>query len=114
MTLHQAFGFEYGAKQHSTWSEKKLAKFRHNLSNLKLIIIDEMSLMDSDKLYKLHFRLCQIFQSEDLFANIGIILIGDILQVRADLNKVVQNLPSLQCQLLAQTGQFHCSQKCIE
>ena len=95
MTLHQAFGFEYGAKQHSTWSEKKLARFRHNLANLKLIIIDEMSLMDSDKLYKLHFRLCQIFLSEDLFANIGIILIGDILQVRADLNKVVQKLPIL-------------------
>ena len=81
MTLHQAFGFEYGARQHAPWSEKKMARFRHNLKNLKLIIIDEMSLMDSDKLYKLHFRLCQIFQCEDLFANVGLLLIGDMLQV---------------------------------
>ena len=88
MTLHQAFGFEYGATKHSPWSEKKLAKFRHRLSNLKLIIIDEMSLMDSDKLYKLEYRLRQVFQSDDLFANIALILIGDLLQVSIPNNKL--------------------------
>ena len=88
MTLHQAFGFEYGAQTHAPWSEKKLAKFRHSLSNLKVIIIDEMSLMDSDKLYKLQNRLCQIFQSDDLFANIALILIGDLLQVSILKNKL--------------------------
>ena len=95
MTLHQAFGFEYGAKKHSPWSDKKLAKFRHSLSNLKVIIIDEMSLMDSDKLYKLQLRLCQIFQSDDLFANISIILIGDILQVSILISNLVGDFTHL-------------------
>ena len=79
---------EQSCQQHSTWSEKKLEKFRHNLSNLKLIIIDEMSLMDSDKFYKLEYRLRQIFQSDDLFANIALILIGDLLQVSIPKNKL--------------------------
>ena len=86
MTLHQAFSFEHKARVYSSFSEKKMAKFRHQLANLKLIIIDEMSLMDSDKLYKLHLRLCEIFQSDDLFANVGILLVGDLLQVYSDPN----------------------------
>ena len=81
MTLHQAFGFEHRANQYFSFSEKKMARFRHYLSNLELIIIDEFSLMDSDKLIKLHLRLCEIFQCDDPFANIGLILLGDILQV---------------------------------
>ena len=81
MTLHSAFNFNFNGKEHEGLSDKKLAEFRKNLEHLKLIIIDEMSMVDSNKLYKIHRRLCEIFQSEDLFANIGIVLVGDLLQV---------------------------------
>ena len=81
MTLHAAFDLNFNGNQHEGLGDKKLAEYRSSLQHLRLIIIDEMSMVDSDKLYKIHRRLCEIFQSDDLFANIGIILVGDLLQV---------------------------------
>ena len=83
MTLHQAFDFNFNGRVHESLSDKKLAQFRNNLADLKLIIIDEMSMVDSDKLYKIHRRLCEVLQYDisELFANVGIVLVGDLLQV---------------------------------
>ena len=60
---------------------KKKKELRTNLSCLKLLIIDEMSLLGSDMLYRIHVRLCEIFQSEALFGNISVILVGDLMQL---------------------------------
>ena len=81
MTIHGAFDLNFTTNKHEGLSDKKLAENRSKLQHLRLIIIDEMSMVDSDKLYKIHKRLCEIFQSDDLFANVGIILVGDLLQV---------------------------------
>ena len=57
---------------------------REMLSELKFIIIDEASLLDADKLYMIHLRLCEVFQCDptrDWFANKSIILVGDLLQL---------------------------------
>ena len=83
MTLHQAFDFNFIGRVHESLSDKKLAQFRTNLADLKLIIVDEMSMVDSDKLYKIHRRLCEVLQYDisELFANVGIVLVGDLLQV---------------------------------
>ena len=84
MTLHSAFDFNFIGRVHESLSDKKLAQFRNNLADLKLIIIDEMSMVDSDKLYKIHRRLCEVLQYDmtELFANVGIVLVGDLLQVK--------------------------------
>ena len=84
MTLHSAFDLNFNPRVHESLSDKKLAQFRTNLADLKLIIIDEMSMVDSDKLYKIHRRLCEVLQYDmtELFANVGIVLVGDLLQVR--------------------------------
>ena len=64
-------------------SDQKLAQFRENLSELKLIIIDEMSLLNADMLYKIHLRLTEIFidKRKELFGGIGLVLVGDLLQL---------------------------------
>ena len=82
MTLHGAFGnFKFGIK-HLPLSDQKRAELRVHLSNLKLIIVDEMSLVDADMLYKLDLRLKEIFPLNDTpFAGIGIIWVGDLLQI---------------------------------
>ena len=84
MTLHSAFDLNFNGRVHESLSDKKLAQFRTNLADLKLIIVDEMSMVDSDKLYKIHRRLCEVLQYDmtELFANVGIVLVGDLLQVR--------------------------------
>ena len=66
---------------HIPLSDHKLAQFRDNLSELSLIIIDEFSLVGADMLYRIHMRLREIFQCDDLFANKSILLVGDILQL---------------------------------
>ena len=80
VTLHCAFCFKFGIDD-LPLSDKSLAMFRQNLSELKLIIIDEMSMMGSDMLYRIHLRLKQIFQTDELFGGKTIILVGDLLQL---------------------------------
>ena len=80
MTIHSAFGFKFG-NEHQSLSDQKKKELRTNLSCLKLLIIDEMSLLGSDMLYRIHVRLCEIFQTESLFGNISVILVGDLMQL---------------------------------
>ena len=60
-----------------------MAELRENLSELRLIIIDEMSLVSADMLYKLDAKLKEIFhrRKEIPFAGIGMMLVGDLLQI---------------------------------
>ena len=60
-----------------------MAELRENLSELRLIIIDEMSLVSADMVYKIDAKLKEIFhQSKTIpFAGIGIMLVGDLLQI---------------------------------
>ena len=63
-TVHGAFGFSYGDEQqtdNTKCGDKKRDELRENLSELKLLIIDEVSLISSDMLYKLDARLKEIF-----------------------------------------------------
>ena len=54
---------------------------RNDLKHLKLIILDEMSFLKPDMLYKIHMRLTEIFQNKALFGGICFIVVGDLLQV---------------------------------
>ena len=55
---------------------------RKNLQHLKLIIIDEVSMVSADMLHCLNQRLCSIFQNLHPFGGISIILVGDLMQLR--------------------------------
>ena len=82
ITLHSCFDFKFGL-EHRALSDKSLAKFRENFKHLKLLIIDEVSLLGSDMLYKIHLRLCEVLQVniKNFFANISVVLVGDLLQL---------------------------------
>ena len=82
ITFHSAFGFKVG-KSICHMSDKKKAELRNNLADLKLVIIDEVSLVGADMLYRIHLRLCTLFQTDEMlpFANINIMLVGDLLQL---------------------------------
>ena len=82
ITIHGAFDFRFGNEITSS-SDKKLAELRENLSELQLIIIDEMSLVSSDMLCRLDANLKERFQlrKNTPCAGIGITLVGDLLQI---------------------------------
>lgn len=95
ITIHGAFGFvpdRKKEKKHKALSDKRLAEFRHNMSELKLIIIDEISLVGADMLYQIHMRLCEIKQKDPtkhLFGGIAMIFVGDLMQLPPVLQSAV-------------------------
>ena len=64
-------------------SDKIRDKLRTELQNLRVIIIDEISLVSADQLYQIHFRLSKDIKQNDLpFGNIAMVFFGDLLQIR--------------------------------
>ena len=82
VTLHRAFSFKFGNKK-CKLEPKNLAKMRDYLDHLKVLIIDEISFVGADMLYRIHYRLKEIFQTPDnvLFGGLDVILVGDLLQL---------------------------------
>ena len=81
-TLHSTFKFKFN-NQLTGLSDKIRDLRRKQLCNLRVIIIDEISLVKSDLLYQLNFRLQKdIFQNTLAFGNVAIFTFGDILQIR--------------------------------
>ena len=56
---------------------------RNHLSDLKVIIIDKISMVSSELLSYVHLHLNEIFGSvnNDPFAGITVIVVGDLLQL---------------------------------
>ena len=55
---------------------------RKALSNLTIVILDEMSMVKPDMLYQIHMRLQEIKQSNSDFGGVSVILGGDLMQLR--------------------------------
>ena len=54
---------------------------RDQCKNLKLLIIDEFSMMKSDQLYQIDLRLRELKQNNKVFGGIAICLLGDPAQL---------------------------------
>ena len=94
MTLHAAFGFEFGNKFYSL-SDKIRDKKKNLLKNLKMIIIDEISMMKADLLYQLDLRLQEIKEKPGVsFGGVAIFCFGDILQLQPVAGKFIFDRPS--------------------
>ena len=92
--MHSAFNFKFG-NEHQGLGNQALAKFREQLKDLRVLIIDEVSLLGADMLYKIHLRLQEILQVDhpDGFAGITIVLVGDLLQLAPVKAKYIFEIP---------------------
>ncbi len=67
-------------------SEEKLNILEQRLGSLKLLIIDEISLVSQEILKKIHKRLCTAKQKEeddeDAFGNVSVLAVGDFNQLK--------------------------------
>jgi hypothetical protein len=93
-TMHSAFQLNFGNIL-SPLTDGKLDEFRTNLADLKLIIIDEMSMVKSDQLYQIHDRLNTIFQSTLPFSGKSVVLVGDLLQLEPVMGNAIFDKPQL-------------------
>ena len=81
-TLHTAFGFTFDNKHYSL-SDKKRDEKRNTFKNLKMIIIDEVSMVKADMLYQLDLKLQELKEKVGIpFGGVAILDFGDILQLR--------------------------------
>ena len=92
-TLHSTLGFSYESKYVSL-SDKKREAMRERLKNLKILIVDEFSMMKSDMLYLMHLRLCEIKQVNQDFGGVKLILFGDLAQLKPVLGSYTFACPS--------------------
>ena len=91
-TIHSAFQLPFGNK-HVTLNDKTRDLRRKQLHNLRLIILDEVSLIKADMLYQIHFRLLEIFQNRLDFGNVAVLALGDILQIKPPLGTMIYDSP---------------------
>ena len=78
MTICSSLDLSFGHK-YKVLSDQKMAYFRSQFEELKVIIIDEMSMVGADVLYKIHRRLTDIFQNNQPFGGLSIMFVGDML-----------------------------------
>ena len=65
------------------------------LSHLKLVIIDEMSMVKSDELYKLNVKLQEITNNKDEdFGGVALLLLGDLMQLQPVKGKWIFEKPA--------------------
>ena len=80
-TVHSSLGFDFSAK-HTSLSDKKRELKREQLKNLKILIIDEFSMLKADILYRIDLRLREITQIKQDFGGVNVFLFGDPAQLK--------------------------------
>ena len=81
-TLHHIFSFSFG-NEYMPLKDKPRDVKRNALRNLKMVIIDEISMVKADLFYQLHLRLQEVMQQPDkLFGGVSLFCFGDLLQLR--------------------------------
>ena len=85
ITIHRLFQLpiEHASKATSYWSLSKPSQkvMRATLSNVKLFIIDEISMVSSINLAFVHMRLEELFGSSEWFGSRNMLFVGDLLQL---------------------------------
>ena len=91
-TLHGAFGFAFN--KHYSLSDKSRDQKRAAMKNLKIIIIDEISMVKSDMLYQLDLRLEEIMEKVGVpFGGISIFAFGDMMQLKPCMGRYINDEP---------------------
>ena len=62
MTICSSLDLQFG-HGYKALNDQKMASFRSEFEELKMIIIDEMSMVSADDFYKIHHRLTDIFNN---------------------------------------------------
>ena len=86
VTIHRLFQLpiEHEGKQAGYWSLSKAAQkvMRSTLRSLKMIIVDEVSMVSSLNLAYMHLRLEELFGGHDWFGGRNVLFVGDLLQLQ--------------------------------
>ena len=92
-TMHTAFGFNFG-NEHYSLSDKVRDKKRNLLRNLKIVIIDEISMVKSDQGFQLDKRLREVLQRPaKIFGGVALFYFGDVMQLPPCMGRYIFDEP---------------------
>ncbi|KAI8507071.1 hypothetical protein Bbelb_155100 [Branchiostoma belcheri] len=82
-TIHHAFHLMCKTKDREGLSESTVNTMRAQYESLKIVIVDEVSMVDKPLMKSIHLRLRQLRQGRPnaLFGNVSILAVGDMYQV---------------------------------
>ena len=80
-TVHSSLGFDFSSK-HTSLSDKTREMRIEQMKNLRILVIDEFSMMKSDILYRIHLRLSELKHNTQYFGGVLVILFGDPAQLK--------------------------------
>ncbi|CAF1035111.1 unnamed protein product, partial [Brachionus calyciflorus] len=89
LTLHHAFKLPINSFSYSELSSDIANTLRSSFIDMRLLIIDEISLVGSNLFNLLNRRLQQIFQTKELFGGLNILTFGDYNQLRPVKDKYI-------------------------
>ena len=88
-TLHGAFGFSFDNKHYSL-NDKSRDQKRALMKCLKIVIIDEISMVKVDLLYQLDLRLQEITEKVGLpFGGLAVFVFGDMMQLKPCMGRYI-------------------------
>ncbi|XP_066264724.1 uncharacterized protein [Branchiostoma lanceolatum] len=82
-TVHHAFHLIHVAKTYQPLSESTLSTLRAQYESLKIVIVDEVSMVDKKLMSSIHGRLSQLTHGRPNadFGNVSILAVGDMYQI---------------------------------
>ena len=93
MTLHSAFNFPF-SNEFLSLPDKLRDQKRDYLKNLRMIVIDEFSMIKSDLLYQIDLRLRELLERiDEPFGGCAVFMFGDVLQLRPVMGRYIFEIP---------------------
>ena len=86
MTIHSTFLIPVAMRQYRSLGADTLNTLRNKLNNVKVVIIDEISMVGANLFYQIHRRLeeikgCRSNASDSTFGDVTMIAVGDLYQL---------------------------------
>ena len=97
MTIHSAFLIPITMRAYQNLGTDTLNTLRNKLQHLKVVIIDEISMVSSTLLYHIHRRLQEIKgcqNNQSTFGDVTVIAVGDFYQLKPVKNSFVFEFPN--------------------
>ena len=97
MTIHSAFLIPITMRAYQNLETDTLNTSRNKLQHLKVVIIDEISMVSSTLLYYIHRRLQEIKgcqNNQSTFGDVTVIAVGDFYQLKPVKNSFVFEFPN--------------------
>ena len=97
MTIHSAFLIPITMRTYQNLGTDTLNTLRNQLQHLKVVIIDEISMVSSTLLYYIYRRLQEIKgcqNNQSTFGDVTVIAVGDFYQLKPVKNSFVFELPN--------------------